>query len=327
MRTSARTHLYRLTLIFALTLLASTGCKKPDDAIRGHDYATPMTYFPKCVSHRFVIDSLPYAQLTRITYSAGGISDTSVPTDEEGIRMSQYDGSLYYHPVYMCHVAYELVAAYRKTADSAHLELAKKYVNRLILNGTEYDGAIYYDYPIDYKVHRMERAFLKAPWHSGMAQGEILGLLVRMFWVTGDSIYIDYAGKTFKSFLRPRGQGGPWTVFVDSKGCYWIEEYPTEIPSQTLNGFIYALYGLYDYYLLTRSDDVEEILQKSLSTLKNYIPLYRRPGKPSFYNLTYRHWSKRYHRMHIEQCRQLYKITKDEFFNEWADIFEQDFSS
>ncbi len=326
MRATSLFHHYLRTIIPVFFILVSSGCKNPDEQNVGHDYSTPIVYFDKCTRYQFAIDSLPYAELTRTTYSAKNLADTSAPTDDEGIRLSLYDDSLYYQPVNMAHIAYELIAAFREAGDSAHLQLAVKYVKRLVEIGIEHDGAVYYGYPIDYKVHRMNKGFLKAPWYSGMAQGEILGLLARIFWVTGDSLYAEYAGKTFRSFLRPRGLGGPWTVFLDPNGCYWIEEYPTDPPSQTLNGFIYAVFGLYDYYLLTGSGEVEEILQASLSTLKNYIPLYRRPGKPSFYNLRFRHWSKPYHRVHIRQFRQLYKITGDEFFNDWADIFERDFN-
>ena len=33
-----------------------------------------------------------------------------------------------------------------------------------------------------------------------------------------------------------------------------LEEYPGSPPDHTLNGFIFALYGVYDYYVITRSD-------------------------------------------------------------------------
>lgn len=292
---------------------------------RGFDREFKIKYPDECISYQFDIDSLPYSKLSNITYSEKTLNDTSGFIDGDGIAMTKYRGRLYYHPVNMCHRAFQIVAAYRETGDSTYLHLAERHVKRLIKESHEYDGAIYYTYAMNHKVHSQNRALLTAPWYSGMAQGEILGLMVRMFWATGDSIYVEYARRTFRSFLRPRGGFEPWTVFVDHTGCYWIEEYPTEDPSKTLNGFIYALYGVYDYYLLTNDDQVKKVLTDCLSTLKNYIPSYRRPGQASFYGLEFRHWSQPYHKVHVRQLRQLYKISKDQFFNEWANIFEQDF--
>ncbi len=316
----------RLSLVILMATAAGYSAEDKQERDRGHDWETEIRFPDRCVNYEFEIDSIPYSELTNITYSDKTVNNPSGPVDGDGIVMTKYKGELYYQPVNMCHRAFEIVAAYRKTGDSTYLNLAQRHIERLIKESIEYDGAIYYTYAMDHKVHSMDRAPLNAPWHSGMAQGEILGLMTRMFWATGDSSYIDYAQKTFKSFLRPRGDCKPWTVFVDSLGCYWIEEYPTEPPSMTLNGFIYGFFGVYDYYLLTGSDEVKKVLTDCLSTLKNYIPCYRRPGQASFYGLQFRHWSQPYHGVHVKQLRQLYKITNDEFFKQWADIFEEDFN-
>ena len=141
---------------------------------------------------------------------------------------------------------------------------------------------------------------------------------------TGDSTYIEIARTTFLSFRRLRGDARPWTVFEDSCGCYWVEEYPAKRPSRTLNGFIAAVLGLYDYYQLTGDEVAGATLADGLSTLKNYIPCYRRPGKPSFYGLTFGHYEINYHRLHIRQIRMLHRMTGDPFFSEWADSFARD---
>jgi hypothetical protein len=75
---------------------------------------------------------------------------------------------------------------------------------------------------------------------------------------------------------------------------------------------------------MTHSPEAEEILQNCLSTIKNYLPQYRRPGQPSFYGLRFRYYARGYHYVHIGQLRQLYKITGDDFFRAWADTLESD---
>jgi len=126
--------------------------------------------------------------------------------------------------------------------------------------------------------------------------------------------------------LRPRGEYTPWTVFYDTPGCFWIEEYVTEpIPSMTLNGFIFGIYGLYDYWQMTGNADADRLIQEAISTVRNYIPSYRRPGNPSFYGLTFHHYDANYHKLHIRQLRQLTRFTGDPFFESWADTLESDY--
>jgi hypothetical protein len=314
----------RLALVAAFALLVFfAGCSRKERT-KGHDYRS-IEYFDQCVSHQFTIGSLPYEQLPNIGTSVQWLKDTSLLTDVDGVPLAEYKGKHYYHPVGLCHMGYSLLASFRKSNDSTHLALLLKYIDRLIAESDEFDGAVYYPYKIKYKVHGMTEGLLAAPWYSGMAQGEILGLLTRTFEVTQDSTYLDYAHKTFNSFLRIQGEAEPWTVFVDTSGCYWVEEYPVWEPSMTLNGFIFAMYGLYDYYALTRSPEAKRVLSDCLSTVKNYVPLFRRPGKPSFYGLRFRHWSQEYHLIHIAQLRQLYRITLDPFFMDMADSLKVDF--
>ena len=210
--------------------------------------------------------------------------------------------------------------------DTIYLERLKRYAHRMMTEADEFDGAVYFPYRFDYHVNQQEEGLLPAPWYSGMAQGEALGVMVRTFLITGDSTYLEYAHQVFKTFLRPRDTGTPWTVFIDSVGCYWIEEYPVWPPSMTLNGFIYALYGVYEYYQLTKSERAGEVLNAGLSTVRNYIPFYRRVGKPSFYGLRFGHYAWDYHLRHIKQLRHLEKITGDSFFGRWADTLEVDFN-
>ena len=226
----------------------------------------------------------------------------------------------------MAHKCFVLLDVFRQTQDSTHLRLLLKYVDRLIADAKVFDSALYYPYQVDYNVNQQEDGFLPAPWFSGMAQGEILSVLVRTFLTTGDSTYLDYAHRTFYSFLRLQGEAEPWTVFVDEAGCYWIEEYPVWPPSKTLNGFIYAIYGLYDYYQLTNDPEAERILKSCFSTIKNSLHLFRRPGRPSFYGLRFGHFTADYHRIHYRQLRYLQKFTGDAFFGDWADTLKADYA-
>jgi hypothetical protein len=294
------------------------------DEHKGHDFF-PIEFFDECVSHEFEIESLPYEELPRTEFPLRYAQDTSFPRDAEGVMLFEIDDQQYYHPVNMGGRCQILIDAYRRTDDSSYLSLAEKYARRLIAEAMEFEGALYYPYRFGYNVHSMDEARLDAPWFSGMAQGQMLGVLSRMFIATGDSLYLHAADQTFLSLQRLRDEAEPWVVFIDERGCFWIEEYPTATPSMTLNGFNTAVFGLYEYYQLTKNETAGEILQACLSTLKNYIPLFRRPGKVSLYGLTFRHYALNYHQLHIEQFRYLEKMTGDHFFGAWADTFYNDY--
>ena len=51
--------------------------------------------------------------------------------------------------------------------------------------------------------------------------------------------------RAFQSFQRPVSDGG--VLVEDDRGHVWIEEYLVDPPSHILNGFIWALWGVYDY--------------------------------------------------------------------------------
>src|SRR4029077_7164813 len=67
------------------------------------------------------------------------------------------------------------------------------------------------------------RPLLKAPWHSGLAQGQGISLLVRVWRQTGNATYLDVARRAFASFSRPTREGG--VCFTDEQGDLWFEEY------------------------------------------------------------------------------------------------------
>jgi hypothetical protein len=159
-----------------------------------------------------------------------------------------------------------------------------------------------------------------------MSQGNLLMVFVRLYELTGDDEYLDFSHRLFRGFLKLKGHRKTWFARLDSAGYYWIEEYPhNEKPGMTLNGFIAATYGIYDYFRVTRDRKAKAIYDMGITTIKHYLPQFRRPGQTSYYDLGHR-WpaTKGYHFLHVEMLRQLHLMTGDEYFKKWADIFESD---
>ena len=251
------------------------------------------------------------------------------PLDADSIEQCPYRGGLYYHPVFLGHRIHVFLETYRRTGDQKYLRRAEKYVRKIMEICDVVDGTAYARYPFKYSVHVDSSITFEPPWYSGMAQGEFLGLLVALNHFTGNNDYIQYAHMVFKSFLRIGMDKKPWVVRIDSSGFYWIEEYPHQIrPGQTLNGFIGAVFGIYDYYQATGDPAARRVYDASITTLKEYLPQYRRPGKYSYYCLGHlKEATPAYHQLHIQMLRRLYQLSGDPFFQVMADIFKADIPS
>ena len=249
--------------------------------------------------------------------------ENDFPTDEGGIILYE---NKYYNPIQIANEGLFFIDTYRQTNNPEFLWRAEKYAHKLLELSVKASGALYFPYEFDFALHNIQSETLKAPWYSGMAQGEALSLLTRLYQITEKSEYLESADQVFKSFTNFRGNG-PWTVDIDENGYYWIEEYPNPnaASDHVLNGFIYGLYGVYDYYSLTGNIQSRAILNASLLTLKHYLPDFRNPGQISFYCLGHKQMSESYHRKHIKQLEMLYKITNDIFFKTMADKFYEDY--
>ncbi|HEY1462090.1 MAG TPA: D-glucuronyl C5-epimerase family protein [Terriglobales bacterium] len=167
------------------------------------------------------------------------------------------------------------------------------------------------------------RTPLKAPWYSGLAQGQGISLLVRAFQQTGEKKYLDCADRAFESFQKPMSEGG--VTFTDAHGNIWFEEYIVSPPTHILNGFIWASWGIYDYFLATQNHDAYELFQIAVGTLRNNLDRYDL-GFWSLYEqsgtLLPMVASPFYHQLHIVQLRIMHRLTGEEIFAEYATRWE-----
>jgi len=87
---------------------------------------------------------------------------------------------------------------------------------------------------------------LKAPWQSGLAQGQGISLLLRLAAAPeADRPAFRTAAETaFDALAAPIAEGG--CLDTDAEGNIWIEEYLTEPTTHILNGFLWALWGVWD---------------------------------------------------------------------------------
>ena len=186
----------------------------------------------------------PTGQYLNYWHQKWGESET-VQFDEEGIPQVKYDGVFYDHPVTLCRYALNLHGRIVR----GEPELTEKFIKVVdrLLSLQDRKGAFLYPFPYRLYGHNF------APgWPSGMAQGMGLSVLRRAYDLTKDRKYLLPGNRAAYFFLRTREEGGVRTTLADLdpslSGYVWLEEFATVPANYKLNGFMFTLFGLYDWW-------------------------------------------------------------------------------
>lgn len=148
---------------------------------------------------------------------------------------------------------------------------------------------------------------LKPPWYSAMAEGLSLNVFAKAYKMTGDSIYINKGKRVLNAFLIPVSKGG--ITIKDDTNKWWYEEYAAkdvENP-RVLNGMIYNLLGLHEYYKVTGNKLAINLYNKGFNAVAENLHKYDNNGW-SYYNIKGKLASIYYHKDHINLLEKLYKI-------------------
>jgi heparosan-N-sulfate-glucuronate 5-epimerase len=167
------------------------------------------------------------------------------------------------------------------------------------------------------------RDTLKAPWYSALAQGQGISALIRAYKESGKERYLEAAQRAFAGFQHPIESGG--VAFTDMSGDLWFEEYIVFPPTHILNGFIWALWGVYDYWLATGDNSVQQLFARGVQTLLHNLARYDL-GFWSLYEQSGTRLpmvaSAFYHRLHIVQLQLMHRLTGEDEFARVADRWE-----
>jgi hypothetical protein len=281
-----------------------------------------------CLLTNFRADSFQIVKLDRasLPYS-DGLKKVHLEglTDANGLPLHTYHGNIYYHPGQLAEFGLESIDVYHNTGDTNSLLSAIKTSEKLIGMSVTSDSAMLFPCTYNFSLHDIASETMISPWYSGMIQGNALSLFCRLFETTKDSTYLAYSADIFKSFSRTKGKGdNPWIACIDSSGFLWLEEYPLDVPSFALNGMIFAMYGVYDYYRISDNEQARHILCGALTTIKANISRYRVEGGVSRFCIKHDARSETHHWIHIAQLKKLSMITGDPYFLEMATKFEED---
>jgi hypothetical protein len=164
----------------------------------------------------------------------------------------------------------------------------------------EPDGAIPYRFAMPHTYA------LEPPWTSAMAQGQAASLFLRL----GERPELGY--RALRPLHRP-------PLLVELPEGPVLQEYPTRPPAHVLNGWIFALFGLYDASVYESSEEAElarGAFERGAEAVAARIPKYETLGGWSRYDL-YPHRlthvaSPFYHSLHVELLRALARLAPDE---------------
>jgi hypothetical protein len=280
-------------------------------------------------SHLTFWHETPQANLGASSHKLGeyymlfaGKADYPGQHDSAGIPMLDYHGKigLQYNPIA---IAQWGLGNYNLFCQTQNEERKKKFLaaSDWLCRHQEQNssGISVWNHHFDWEY----RSPLKAPWYSGLSQGQGISLLVRAYSETGVVAYLKAADRAFESFLRSTKEGG--ITFRDECGNVWFEEYIVSPPTHILNGFIWAAWGVHDYFLITESKPARDLFEQAVLTLRTNLDRYDL-GFWSLYEdsstLLPMVASPFYHRLHVVQLRVMHRITGDEVFARYADKWE-----
>lgn len=269
---------------------------------------------------------LPYADRAPVNVRA---ADQTV--DATGLRVynRRQGGGRADHPVAYAQYGISALMEYERTGDDLWLHRAVRQAERLIEMRTIRGEAWWYSYPFAWNYGTRT---LRPPWWSAMAQGQALSLFVRLGQATGAQRWGVAAERTWNSFVQPRTTDGPWSSLIKNGNLY-LEEYAgNQKPLLVLNGQIFAMFGVHDYWRATGDPEAAAVFDGAATTVLAMMLKIRKPGDVSYYCVdtefcaTPSWQNQTYHVIHSWQLDTLAALTGDERFAGWAQTPRDDWS-
>jgi hypothetical protein len=217
--------------------------------------------------------------------------------DPQGVPQVRYPFGVYYNPTAVAQYGLEAVNRYLEAGTAGHVtsrSTLKQMADWLVAN-QDADGRWLYRFDLRLKASGV----LRSPWPSAIAQGTAMSLLTRAYLITHDSRYWAASARALQPFHRATRNGG---VLGSFGGQRWYEEYPGAKPTHVLNGFMFALIGLYDECRWKVA--ACRLFSTGMQSLRARIIRFDRPGG-SYYSANGVIASPAYHQLHVLQLRAL----------------------
>lgn len=107
------------------------------------------------------------------------------------------------------------------------------------------------------------------PWLSAQTQGHSISVLMRAYRLTHEEVFLEAAHRAVGTFERDILDGGV-SAPIGEKGIFF-EEVAVYPAAHMLSGFIFALFGLYDYLTITDDASIKQLVDRSLTTMHSLL--------------------------------------------------------
>ena len=152
---------------------------------------------------------------------------------------------------------------------------------------------------------------------SSMCQSEGVSVLLRAYVETNEMKYYKAATKAIDFMIKDINKGG---TCLYKNGEVIFQEYVSKYNLSVLNGWIFSVFGLFDYTLISPEKKYKEILYRTIDSMSKQLKNYDRKYW-SNYDLKGTIASPSYHDIHIKQLEILYEMFGKEefkfFANKW----------
>ena len=152
---------------------------------------------------------------------------------------------------------------------------------------------------------------------SSMCQSEGVSVLLRAYVETNEMKYYKAATKAIDFMIKDINKGG---TCLYKNGEVIFQEYVSKYNLSVLNGWIFSVFGLFDYTLISPEKRYKEILYRTIDSMSKQLKNYDRKYW-SNYDLKGTIASPSYHDIHIKQLEILYELFGKEefkfFANKW----------
>ena len=218
--------------------------------------------------------------------------------DSQGVMLTKVPYTQEYH--------YHATAIASYAISNINIEEIFNSQVKWLVNNIKKDGSYVHDFVLPF--YEFEKS-----WVGGLAQGLSISALIRAYDRYNDKIYLETAKKALQGLEKH-------CMFKDEEGNYWISEFPG-VPT-ILNGFIYALFGVYDV-VQKGNNKANSIWNECITTLEKNIDKYDM-GYWSRYDLkTGIPATPFYHKIHIKQLSVLSDLTSIKRFKVFSDKWEK----
>ncbi len=254
------------------------------------------------------------------------LSSDRMILDELGRIKTLNEGVWVDNPVTAAEYALAIYGQYLRNSMSEEDFL---YAARNLLYLQQEDGGLRYYY--NYPYYLDSEHYMKSGWVSGMAQGHALSVYARAYNLTKEDIWAEASEKVIEFMGIPIKNGGVKSDLssLDSglENYITYEEYPCMPPSYTLNGFMYATIGLFDWAVLGKEGaskrQADKAFNMCIDSLKVLLPFFDLDGVSS-YDLGQIVWHRKkphvvahYHAIHVAFCLIFYQITSEPVFEKY----------